>query len=125
VDEEEFYGMEDSLNENIGSLTSYALKPSIGKNKIINIEEKTLSNNLNKKNIKDSDVLEAKGINQIKNLNDEIKLKVPKKGKFYEEAYNSKRNSLPCPRKKTNLNVWGILKDAVSKDLSKFCVPGQ
>jgi len=48
----------------------------------------------------------------------------PKRSKFYDEAYNSKRTSLACPRKKINLNVWGILKDAVTKDLSKFCVPG-
>ncbi len=55
----------------------------------------------------------------------QIEMQKPKRSKYYDEAYNSKRNSLPCQRKKINLNVWGILKEAVSKDLSKFCVPGK
>lgn len=53
-----------------------------------------------------------------------IEMQTPKRSKYYDEAYNKKRTSLPCPRKKINLNVWGILKEAVTKDLSKFCVPG-
>jgi len=45
--------------------------------------------------------------------------------KFYDSLYVQKRCSLPTKKKELNLNVWSILKDAVGKDLSKFCVPGK
>lgn len=126
VDEEEFYSLEDSVNHNIGSLTSYALASSIGKNRDIELEEKNKfnpQNNIN--NMNDSIVLQSKNTSDKGNLDREIEFKKKLKGKFYDEAYNNKRNSLPYPRKKMNLNVWSILKDAVTKDLSKFCVPGK
>ena len=44
--------------------------------------------------------------------------------KFYDSIYNNKRSKLPVLKKSMSLNVWSILKDAVGKDLSKFCVPG-
>jgi hypothetical protein len=46
------------------------------------------------------------------------------KPKFFDPIYESKRLQLPVLKKQMNLNVWSILKDAVGKDLSKFCVPG-
>jgi hypothetical protein len=45
--------------------------------------------------------------------------------KFYDPLYLEKRKSLPVKKKELKLNVWNILKDAVGKDLSKFCVPGK
>jgi hypothetical protein len=47
-----------------------------------------------------------------------------KRNRFYDPVYDNKRVQLPFPKKQMNLNVWSILKDAVGKDLSKFCVPG-
>jgi hypothetical protein len=47
------------------------------------------------------------------------------KNKFYDPVYANKRTELPVKRKNLNINVWSILKDAVGKDLSKFCVPGK
>lgn len=44
---------------------------------------------------------------------------------YYEKAYDSKRDRLPVKRVIKKLNVWSILKDAVGKDLNKFCVPGK
>lgn len=44
--------------------------------------------------------------------------------KFYDPLFSEKRKSLPVLKKDLKLNVWSILKDAVGKDLSKFCVPG-
>lgn len=46
---------------------------------------------------------------------------------YYDEIYDKmdKRNRLPKKRIDLNLNVWSILKDAVGKDLNKFCVPGK
>ncbi len=44
--------------------------------------------------------------------------------KFYDPIYSQIRKSLPQKKKDLNINVWSILKDAVGKDLSKFCVPG-
>jgi len=125
VDDEEFYGMEDSLNYNIGSLNSYAFDPSMGKNRMIKIQNNKTINTRNNILIDDSNVLQAENNNRNDNLNNEIEIRNPSRGKYYDEAYNSKRNSLPFLRKKVNLNVWGILKDAVTKDLSKFCVPGK
>jgi hypothetical protein len=74
-----------------------------------------------------NNLIALKNVNSDINSNPlaEIEMQKPKRSKYYDEAYNQKRNSLPCPRKKINLNVWGILKEAVSKDLSKFCVPGK
>ncbi len=51
--------------------------------------------------------------------------KISVNGKFYDPMYNEKRKELPTKRLKLNLNVWKILKDAIGKDLSKFCVPGK
>ena len=50
----------------------------------------------------------------------------PKKNEFYDPIYSTttKRTKLPKERIDLNLNVWSILKDAVGKDLNKFCVPG-
>ncbi len=52
---------------------------------------------------------------------------VVKKSKFYDEVYDKtpKRTRLPNKRIDLNLNVWSILKDAIGKDLNKFCVPGK
>jgi hypothetical protein len=44
--------------------------------------------------------------------------------KFYDPIYVEKRKFLPALKKELKINVWSILKDAVGKDLSKFCVPG-
>lgn len=46
---------------------------------------------------------------------------------FYDEVYDKmpKRDRLPNKRIELNINVWGILKDAIGKDLNKFCVPGK
>jgi hypothetical protein len=69
--------------------------------------------------------------------NDEVQLKVKSvkfetisdivtsNKKFYDAVYDNRRTELPVKRRNLNLNVWSILKDAVGKDLSKFCVPGK
>jgi len=44
--------------------------------------------------------------------------------KFYDPLYDEIRKCLPQKKKDLNINVWSIIKDAVGKDLSKFCVPG-
>jgi hypothetical protein len=56
--------------------------------------------------------------------NSEKTIKITKMNKFYDPIYKNKRTKLPVLKKHMNLNVWSILKDAVGKDLSKFCVPG-
>ena len=43
---------------------------------------------------------------------------------YYDVNYINKRKELPTIKKTFNFNVWNVLKDAVGKDLSKFCVPG-
>lgn len=40
-------------------------------------------------------------------------------------ANTPKRTRLPNEKIDLNLNIWGLLKDAVGKDLNKFCVPGK
>jgi hypothetical protein len=54
-------------------------------------------------------------------------LQLQKKSKLYDEVYDNivKRTRLPNKRIDLNLNVWSILKDAIGKDLNKFCVPGK
>lgn len=47
-----------------------------------------------------------------------------KSSQFYDPMYNEKRDELPVKKKPLNLNVWSILKDAIGKDLNRFCVPG-
>lgn len=61
----------------------------------------------------------------VKEPNKEIKKNSA--NQYYDEVYAKieKRNRLPKERVPMNLNIWGILKDAVGKDLSKFCVPGK
>lgn len=46
---------------------------------------------------------------------------------FKDEIYSNtpRRNRLPKEKVDLNLNIWGLLKDAVGKDLNKFCVPGK
>jgi len=43
---------------------------------------------------------------------------------YYDSNYVNKRKELPTIKKTFTFNVWNVLKDAVGKDLSKFCVPG-
>lgn len=62
--------------------------------------------------------------NQLESDNLLVK-KEDRKQKYYDPMYNNKRKNLPVKREKLNLNVWSILKDALGKDLSKFCVPGK
>jgi hypothetical protein len=46
-------------------------------------------------------------------------------GKFYEPMYEERRKNMPFQRKQVSVNVWGILRDAIGKDLSKFAMPGK
>jgi len=125
MDEEVFYGLDDD------ELESKYLSERI------NLSSKGLE--CNRKNSKDDSNLNMKSLGLLNHANDiiyleelkeieaqnKIKLKQSGKGKFYDEAFdNIERKQLPAKRKKININVWGILKDAVTKDLSKFCVPG-
>ncbi len=47
-----------------------------------------------------------------------------KHGKFFDPLYEETRQNLPVKREKVTVNVWGILRDAIGKDLSKFAMPG-
>jgi hypothetical protein len=88
-------------------------------NNIYSEEIKEIEEQKNKENHKNIDI----NIQSLDNVNNNNNISL--KGKFYDEAYDkNERNALPAIRKKINLNVWGILKEAVTKDLSKFCVPG-
>lgn len=124
MNEEVFYGLDDDELDEYKSNTLRNNMNSVGLDKnLIDI---------NRKNSKDDSGLNMKSSTLLNQANDnlysqEIKEieEQSKKGKFYDEAYNNlERKELPSKRKKINLNVWGILKDAVTKDLSKFCVPG-
>jgi len=130
MNEEVFYGLDDdnSIDHKMSSYNSNPFAPSLNKHHVnLSNEEKIINNSNNQTN---EDLIILKPFNNINNPNakfdNEKKIdgKKIKKSRFYDEAYNSRRTSLPCPRKKINLNVWGILKEAVTKDLSKFCVPG-
>ena len=106
----------------------------INKNENSLFEENPKIDDFDKKNMKEEiDVLNKYGevfysaeesLNDIdtNNFDDEEKKTIKK---FYDPLYDYKRNLLPFPKKKIDLNVWSILKDAVGKDLSKFCVPGR
>jgi hypothetical protein len=128
MNEEVFYGLDDdSVDNKIGSIYSN-VNPfsSTSKKDSFDVENINRTRNNRADNLI---VLKTAGNNKPSgnniNLPKEIELKNTKRGKYYDEAYNKKRYTLPVPRKKINLNVWGILKEAVSKDLSKFCVPGK
>jgi hypothetical protein len=58
---------------------------------------------------------------------EEINSLIPshRKGKFYEPMYEDRRKNMPFQRKQVSVNVWGILRDAIGKDLSKFAMPGR
>ncbi len=114
MNEEVFYGLDDSIDHKIEGLNSL----SLGTNNELNYD---------KHNSKDTKIYLENNSIQFKTNNSliEVNNKLAKKNKFSDEAYNTKRYALPCERKKINLNVWGILKEAVTKDLSKFCVPGK
>ena len=124
MDEEVFYGLDDDENEmeNVKSNTQRHTLNTNGFKKELDL----------RRNSKDDSGLNMKSNGLLNQANDNIYSEEIKeiekhnqKGKFYEEAYdNLERKELPAKRKKINLNVWGILKDAVTKDLSKFCVPG-
>jgi hypothetical protein len=50
---------------------------------------------------------------------------VLKQTSIYDDpVYREKRYEFPISKKPFPFNMWQILKDAVGKDLSKFCVPG-
>ena len=81
----------------------------------------------NKKPIEFFDVDEHSE-DEIKRKNTQKSNKIEKKtnsSKFYDIAYYNtvKRIRLEKPRIEVNVNVWSILKDAIGKDLNKFCVP--
>lgn len=126
MNEEVFYGLDDDEleeNKNFNFTTRNTIN-HIGLS--CNLKE-----NL-RKNFKDDSDLNMKSNTLLNQANNNIYSEeykeiesLSKRGKFYDEAYNKlERKQLPAKRKKINLNVWGILKDAVTKDLSKFCVPG-
>lgn len=118
MNEEVFYGLDDeTIDHKIGSLNSNFASSLVKNN---NILDKDNTKDGNSKTNFENNIIQLKTITN----HDENKNKLIKRSKFYDEAYNSKRTALPCERKKINLNVWGILKEAVTKDLSKFCVPG-
>lgn len=115
-DKEVFYDLE---NEEFESTTSKNVNETFNRSNKTPAAASSYETNNN--------LILLKTVNSNINSNpfSQIEMQKPKRSKYYDEAYYSKRNSLPCPRKKINLNVWGILKEAVSKDLSKFCVPGK
>jgi hypothetical protein len=146
MDEELFYGLDDDEIENINHTQRVNINAKGSKNDSelfglrrnskddsnLNMKSIALLNQAND-NIYSEEIKEIEELSnrksQIKiqsltiNLSDNIKNNY--RGKFYDEAYeNIERKALPAVRKKINLNVWGILKEAVTKDLSKFCVPG-
>lgn len=130
MNEEVFYGLDDdnSIDHKMSSYNSNPFAPSLNKHNVNLTKEENIMKNSN--NETNDDLIILKPFNKINNSNakiddnNKVDIQKIKKSRFFDEAYNSKRNSLPCPRKKINLNVWGILKEAVTKDLSKFCVPG-
>lgn len=76
--------------------------------------------------IEDDENEDDKCINPFKkeNISSETKKKDNKELlKFNDPIYKEKRTKLPFPKKKFSFNPWSILKDAIGKDLNKFCVP--
>ncbi len=115
-DEDIFYGAnedDDHVNETPegdGTTTFFA---SAGENQKNHIE-------INSKKHVDSIEIQNNNINGKENNT----LYLNSNNKFYDPIYNKKRHELPAKKEKLNLNVWSVLKDALGKDLSKFCVPG-
>jgi hypothetical protein len=120
-DEDIFYGANEDEDHNQetpegdGTTTNFFASASenIQKNQI-EINSKKRDQNIELKNSKSES-----------NVNESNSLNVYSKNKFYDSIYNSKRHELPAKKEKLTLNVWSILKDALGKDLSKFCVPGK
>lgn len=133
MDEEVFYSLDDeaSLDHKIGSVISH--KNPFSTNDLKTIKEKQEDENIFfSKKISKNNLNTENNTENIQNDNlitsnkiEEIQFKKKTIDKFYDEAYNSRRTTLPVPRKHVSLNIWGIIKDAVTKDLSKFCVPGK
>lgn len=139
MNEEVFYGLDDdSMDHRIGSIAS-STNPVFLQEKKEQVDDRFKNSNFNMSknehaaNENDNNFVSSNTNNNTSNL---ILLKNPssktenyknatKRPKYFDEAYDTtKRKMLPVKRKKLNINVWSILKDALGKDLSKFCVPG-
>ncbi len=106
--EEVFYGASDNEGDDDNNNTN-----------LISIRRSynTQSHNNNQNDINDNESYHTTP-NNMKNKLD------TNPAKFYDVLYDNRRKELPVKRLKLNLNVWKILKNAIGKDLSKFCVPG-
>ena len=64
-------------------------------------------------------------VNSLSILDNKSKINI--NDKFYDKVYSNytKRNRLTKPRLEVKFNVWSVLRDALGKDLNKFCVPGK
>lgn len=70
----------------------------------------------------EEELLKSNNDDKNKQGNDSIQAKTVQK-KFYDALYDKKRHALPFKRTKYEFNIWKILKDAIGKDLNRFCVP--
>ena len=141
---EEFYEMEEDIDNNIDN--DYLTDNNINNNNINIIKKETdynnnniiKNNNYNNYNYNTNESINMNSNNLINynnsnnnnnnNLGQITKLTKSnignKKNKFYDPLYDyPKRTSLPSKKLDMGFNVWKVFKSAVGKDLSHFGVP--
>ena len=141
---EEFYEMEEDIDNNIDN--DYLTDNNINNNNINIIKKETdynnnniiKNNNYNNYNYNTNESINMNSNNLINynnsnnnnnnNLGQLTKLTKSnignKKNKFYDPLYDyPKRTSLPSKKLDMGFNVWKVFKSAVGKDLSHFGVP--
>jgi hypothetical protein len=111
-DDDVFYALSDMSESEVAG-------DSKSSNKHVNNKSLDFKKKMSKKTIQKLDYL-----NSVAKMTTEL-TPFNMDDKFYDPLYVEKRRFLPKIKKEQNLNVWSILKDAVGKDLSKFCVPGK
>ena len=141
---EEFYEMEEDIDNNIDN--DYLTDNNINNNNINIIKKETdynnnniiKNNNYNNYNYNTNESINMNSNNLINynnsnnnnnnNLGQLTKLTKSnignKKNKFYDPLYDyPKRTSLPSKKLDMGFNIWKVFKSAVGKDLSHFGVP--
>ena len=141
---EEFYEMEEDIDNNIDN--DYLTDNNINNNNINIIKKETdynnnniiKNNNYNNYNYNTNESINMNSNNLINynnsnnnnnnNLGQITKLTKSnignKKNKFYDPLYDyPKRTSLPSKKLDMGFNIWKVFKSAVGKDLSHFGVP--
>jgi hypothetical protein len=125
-DEEIFYGAKEDETEegelelNIKHDVEFENIININTKKGLELEMPVIKQNTNNNNNLNNSLAKLPIQNITLNFVDDQN----KNNKFYDPMYTNKRTEPLAKRQKINLNVWSILKDALGKDLSKFCVPG-